>query len=343
MPEYLEIHVISCTRQPVNAPEKLADNIWFHSLHVPKIGWMRTGYIGCINAVRRKLRHIQPDLVHGQGTELESGICAAYSGFPNVITLLGIMKEMAKTLNSRPGSFHWCASILETIALRRTNGVFCNSTYTEQKVRGRTRRTRLIPNAVRSEFFKTPLPPTRPSKCKLLNVGTICSYKRQNELLDVLDELYAEGLRFEMRFIGGASSSDHYSAKFLHRIASRPYVSYVKSQSVSELIQTYDESSALIHVSAIETFGLVVAEALSRNLKLFGFNLGGVTDIARDIEGAEMQTPGNWCDLKAALGVWIRMGHPGNSSPRRTMKERYSPLEIAEQHCRIYGKWLAAS
>ena len=69
----LEVHVISCIRQPVKSPVKLAGNIWFHSLTVPQTGWMRTGYLGCVRAVRRKLREIKPDLVHGQGTELESG------------------------------------------------------------------------------------------------------------------------------------------------------------------------------------------------------------------------------------------------------------------------------
>jgi hypothetical protein len=59
-----EIHVISCTQQPLSAPEKLAPNIWFHPLHVSKWGWLRTGYQGCVRAVRQKLKEIQPDIVH---------------------------------------------------------------------------------------------------------------------------------------------------------------------------------------------------------------------------------------------------------------------------------------
>ena len=65
----VEVHVVSCTQQPMKSPIKLAENIFFHSLLVPKIGWLRTGYQGCIRAVRKKLRAIQPDIVHGQGTE----------------------------------------------------------------------------------------------------------------------------------------------------------------------------------------------------------------------------------------------------------------------------------
>src|SRR5579884_895840 len=58
-----EIHTISCVQQPVVSPEKIAPNIFFHALHVPKIGWMRTGYQGCIRAVRKKLREIKTEIV----------------------------------------------------------------------------------------------------------------------------------------------------------------------------------------------------------------------------------------------------------------------------------------
>src|SRR5882757_1248016 len=61
-----EIHVVSCIREPVSSPEKLAPNILLHSLLVRKIGWMRSAYRGCIRASRRKIQQIQPDIVHGQ-------------------------------------------------------------------------------------------------------------------------------------------------------------------------------------------------------------------------------------------------------------------------------------
>ena len=66
----VEVHVISCLQnEPTSSPRKLADNIYYHGLHVPNIGWLKTGYQGCIRSVRRKLREINPDIVHGQGTE----------------------------------------------------------------------------------------------------------------------------------------------------------------------------------------------------------------------------------------------------------------------------------
>jgi len=103
----LEVHVISCAKKLMSSPKKIASNIWFHSLHVPKFGWLRTGYSGCIFAVRKKLKEIQPDIVHGQGTERDCGISAVFSGYPNIITIHGNMAELDRVFHSNFGSFHW--------------------------------------------------------------------------------------------------------------------------------------------------------------------------------------------------------------------------------------------
>ena len=85
----LEVHVVSCTQRPMKSPEKIADNTWFHLLDVPKFGWLRTGYQGCIRAIRRKLRELGPDIVHGQGTERE---CALGAVFSEMLTLDRLFK-----------------------------------------------------------------------------------------------------------------------------------------------------------------------------------------------------------------------------------------------------------
>jgi len=92
----VEIHVLSCIRQPVVSPPKLEANIFFHSLLVRKPGWMTTMYQGCTRAIRNCLREIGPQLVHGQGSERECAMGAVWSGFPNVVTIHGNMAELAR-------------------------------------------------------------------------------------------------------------------------------------------------------------------------------------------------------------------------------------------------------
>jgi len=347
MPD-LEVHVISCIRQPVKSPAKLADNIWFHSLTVPQLGWMRTGYFGCIRAVRRKLREIKPDLVHGQGTELESGICAAFSGYPNVITLLGVMREMAEVLNARPGSFYWAASLLESLALRRTIGVVANSKFTEACVRSRTPRTWLVANALRKQFLEPPFPgppkggaPNRANARRVvMNIGTITDYKRQNELLDVAEKVRAGGADLRLQFVGGATPGSAYADRFVERVQGKDWVAWQKSLSTEQIIAHLDQAAALVHVSEIESFGLVVAEALARNVKFFGFGVAGVNDIAEGVEGAELFADGDWAGLQAAMTRWLQAGCPRPTKAAATMRERYHPAVIATKHLDIYRQVL---
>lgn len=344
----LEVHVISCIRKPVQSPVKLAENVWFHSLTVPQIGWMRTGYLGCIRAVRRKLQEIKPDLVHGQGTELESGMCAAFSGHPNVITLLGVMREMAVLLAARPGSFYWFASLLESLALRRTLGVLANSRFTEACIRSRTPRTWLVANALRKPFFEVPFPelpeggtPNRANpRCVIMNIGTITELKRQNELLDMLEKVRAGGADLRLQFVGGATPGNAYVDRFTERIKRHDWVTWHKSLSTEQIISQLDQAAALVHVSGIESFGLVVGEALARNLKFFGFGVAGVRDVADGAEGAELFADGDWAALQAAVDRWMQAGCRRPTTAAATMRERFHPAVIATKHLDIYRQVL---
>ncbi len=340
----VEMHLISCLQQPAKSPAKLAPNIYFHGLLVPKAGWMRTLYAGCVVKIRRKLREINPELVHGQGTERESALAAVLSGFPNVVTIHGIMQIQARLLRARPGSFYWLAGQLESFALRRSGGVFCNSAYTEDCLRPRATTTWRVPNPIREIFFETPARNRSGNVCTLLNIGTISPRKQQNELIEALRTLREEGLNFQVQFLGGISPLTPYGQRFAKLVEeNRSFVSHLGFKNANEMIQLCDEGSALVHVASEETFGLSVAEALTRNLKLFGFKVGGVGEIAEGVEGAELVPSGDWAALKAAIRKWLAAGSPRPSKAAESIRKRYHPAVVAERHLEIYREVLNRS
>ncbi len=342
LPE-LEVHVVSCTQQPMVSPEKLAPNIWFHSLHVPKIGWLRTGYQGCIRAARRKLKELKPDVVHGAGTERDCAISAVFSGFPNVVTIHGNMAELARLFKAPIGSFYWLAARLENFTLRRTRGVLCNSTYTEGLVRSRARKTWLLPHALRSAFFE-PIPETASRSCVLLNAGFVVPRKRQLELLDVAEALHQRGLKFEFRFIGFIPPATPYAAAFLEKIkplTAKGFARFLGAQPENQLVRAFDAVAGVIHFPTEEAFGNVVGEALARNLKFFGANLGGIKDIAREAPGAELFARDDWAGLTEAIARWIEAGHPRPTEAAAVMRQRYHPEVVAQRHLEIYREVLS--
>lgn len=342
----LEVHVVSCLQQPMDSPEKLASNIWYHGVVVPKIGWLRSGYLGCTWALRKKLREIGPDIVHGQGTERECAIGAVFSGFRNVVTIHGNMVQVEKRVRARFGGYYWLAARLENFAVPRAGGVFCNSAYTESIVRPRARRTWRVPNAVRADFFSAPVASVRPSRSVLLNIGSVCTYKRQLELLEVAERLHGAGLDFQMQFIGAADPGDPYSARFLSRIrdaAGKGFARYLRTRPLAEVIAAMDAASALVHMSSEESFGLVAAEALARNLKFFGTDIGGIRDIATGVDGAELFPLEDRDALQAAIAAWLRAGSPRPAAAAGEMQRRYHPEVIARRHVEIYRELLTDS
>ncbi len=340
MPD-VEVHVISCLQQRAASPEKIAPNIFFHSLLVPKLGWMRTLYAGCARAVRAKLRKLQPDIVHGQGTERECAISAARSGFPNVVTIHGNMKAIAQLYGAKLGSFHWLAEKLENAALRKTAGVFCNSAYTENLVAPRTKKIWRVPNALRSEFF-APLTPRPANRVPvILNIGVVEPRKQQVEILEAARRLHARGLKFELQFVGLIPKTD-YGQKFaaaLAGAASAGFAKHVGLLTTSQMVPAMDAADALIHFPTEEAFGLVTAEALARNLKFFGAATGGGVEIASGAEGAELFPATDFAGLEKAITRWLAAGaaRPQNAAAMRT---RYHPEVIARRHLEIYREVL---
>jgi glycosyltransferase involved in cell wall biosynthesis len=342
MPE-LEVHVLSCAQGRMRSPEKLAANIYFHTLHVPKIGWLRTGYQGCIRAVRRKLKEIQPDIVHGQGTERDCALSAVFSGYPNVVTIHGNMAEIARLFHARVGTYAWVAGKLEGVALRRTAGVFCNSEYTERLVKPRARRVWRVPNAIREQFFGPRIESPGPRKCTVLNVGHPGPRKRQIELVAVMRELRRQGLDFEFQLIGDMNAKTAYTSTLRESIKPLEQEGVARCTGLlfgQDLVKTFDTASAMVHFPMEESFGLVVAEALARDLKLFGARLGGILDITSGVPDVELFGVDDWQGLASAVAGWMRSGFPRARGAAQVMRDRYGPQVVARRHVEIYREVL---
>ena len=338
----LEVHVVSCSKREMNVPTKIAPNIWFHQPIVPRIGWGRTAFAGCALAARKVLRAIQPDVVHGQGTERDCAISAVYSGFPNVLTIHGNMQRIYRMGLMDARSYYWLASRLETHALGRTAGVLCNSKHTQSLVEGRAKKTWLVANPLRPAFLDTPTTNVPREKLPVfLVVGAASRLKRPLEILETMGTLYEAGHRFKLRYIGGHSKSHSYGARFqglLDEHAHLGYAEHAGAMDEVDLIRAMDGADALIHFPLEEAFGLVVAEALARGLKVFAAQVGGIPDILVGADGAEMFTDFN--SLRRGIEDWMEAGCPRPSGNLSLMGLRYSPKVVGEKHLQIYREIL---
>ena len=344
LPDAIEVHVISCLQQsPVSSPEKLADNIYYHPLVVSKLGWMRTGYQGCVRAVRRELRELKPDIVHGQGTERECAISAALSGFPSVVTVHGVMRAIHELGGEHRNGYYWFAKHLEAFSLGRVSGVISISPYVDSLVAPLTPKTWFIPNALQ-EFFFTGSSRTkrRDGPARIVNVGVISPRKQQLELLAELGDLRDE-FPFEVVFVGRTTPGDPYGAAFhsMRGMLETPHHKFAHIESLTReaFLELYDDSDAMIHFSSEESFGLTFAEALARNLMLFASDVGAIRQVGEAFPNCRIFAPQDFAGLRSALREWLATNchlETREAAPNRLIAERYHPEVIAARHLDVY-------
>lgn len=337
-----EVHVVSCVRRLMPWPEKLADNIWFHSVRVPKNGWMWTAYQGCIRAVRKKLKEIQPDIVHGQGTERDCAISAVFSGYPNVITIHGNMRLVAKVNGAKPFSYQWLAARLEAFTVPRANGVVCITNYTRDAVNNLAKKTWVVPNAVFPTFFDVERKP-KTDVPLILCVGAICHRKNQNAFIRALDSLAATRT-FKLLLVGDTAPDEKYSQEFLELVKARPWCEFDGHAEREQLQKRMTETSLLALPSLEDNCPMVVLEAMAAGVPVVAANVGGVPDLVADGKSGLLCVPLDAASMRNAVEKMLSQAELANAlavEAKKQARERFHPRVVAQRHLEIYREVLA--
>jgi glycosyltransferase involved in cell wall biosynthesis len=345
--EQIEVHVVSCGKQRGVIASKFAPNIWYHPLFVPSWAFLRTLHLGPALAVRRFLREkIQPDIVHSQGIEWWCGVAGALSGYRSVLTIHGNIRAILRTSTLRPFAFWRLQALLGDFANRHHAGVVCISEHVRRNIAPKARETWLIPNALRSEFLdnrgRTAARGKTPS---LLVVGTITENKRPLEILETLFALHAEGLTFEVTFIGRLGRAGRYEQRFAAQLDKATHLGFAwhkEHLAAAALAKTMAQADALIHFPREEAFGLVVAEAISQGMTVFASRVGGLTEICHSNPQCVLVEPHDVGGLRAALKQWLK-SDPERSArlPAEDQIAPYRPVIVAQSTLKAYHKVIA--
>jgi glycosyltransferase involved in cell wall biosynthesis len=339
--EEAEVHVVSVTRRPMAAPSKIAPNIYFHQPVISSWAMGRTLFAGAVLAVRKIIRDIKPDIVHGQGTERECALAAVFSGFPNVLTLHGNMRVHARRGENKGKPYYRLAAFLESIALRKTDGVVSISSYTDELVKPLARRTWLLPNATDAHYFEATHRPEDPP-CVLF-VGALDERKNPIGFIKACAPLFAEN-GWKFRLCGTGAKGGPYLTELESLASQYPWIELAGWKSREDLLREMERASLLVLPTFEDNCPMVVLEAMAVGLPVIASKVGGVPDLITEGKSGMMFDPLDPESIRAATAAMI--GDPSlRERIRRTAKDeairRFHPKVVAQAHLDIYQQILS--
>ncbi len=322
-----------------------AGSVRYHYLPCKSAGKTLTFYLSEIMKLKRRVRLVGPEVVHGQPTA-EFLLAATGSSLPNVITIHGLVSRESATLARwRPG---WvAAAVRESLhrkAIKRAQHIISISSYVEEYLAGLTDCACWpIPNPIEAEFFK--IQPADRVGLRILCVGIISERKNQLWLVEACSELAAAGIPFQCRIVGRYSPG--YDAVIGPRVAASGLadrIALIGPVGERELMAHYAWSNAVVLPSREETSPLSLIQGMACGRPVFGAHAAG---IPRLLEGGNYGTlfpldhPGS---LARQLQAFAREGDSNWELAERSRNyalKNFDPEAVASRTVQLYRSILA--
>ncbi len=296
----------------------------FHVLPTSSRGRASSLYRGDRRRINETLRRIQPDLVHGWGSEDVYGWAAVRSGLPHLVSMQGILTHYI-TRNRMGGRDYLCAGI-EWSMLRGATDVSCESRWAVDLLGRRRLRARLhqVEYGVDPRFYSVDWRPD-PNRKAVVFVGTVTPRKGVEDLVRAFAQ--REMRETELWICGGASGP---YADRLRGLAT-PNVKWLGYLGREETAERMARAWCLALPTRCDTSPNVVKEARVIGLPVVSTPCGGQSDYIEEGRNGFMVEPGEAEALREALtrvtkdlgtclamGRWLHAEHRDYFRPGRT-------------------------
>lgn len=340
----IEVEVIYGRQSPESGEDR-----WEGSLHYVPVKYrpwpvpgMGGPYLARTMALLRHIRKTKPDLVHGQGTERESGLVAALSGRPSVLTLHGNFREIAKLIKGPFWSYYQLNARMETFVLKRVKWVICISDYTKRLVEDLNSKTDVLANAVNGAFFDIK---NAPEIGRVVCLAGITERKNQVAFLEALrDSGPSECLAFE--FYGPINESHPYGKNFLALINGMPSASFKGSVTTALVPKVLEKADILVLPALEDNCPVCILEAMAAGVPVVASKVGGIPELVECGQTGFLTQADRLQEMVERIKEIVMdrpMRERMSDASRDKALESYAPEAVAAKHAEIYQKLLTAS
>jgi glycosyltransferase involved in cell wall biosynthesis len=307
---------------------------------------MPSGWILRRAIVKRYLRTLAPDIVHGHRTITGYGLLAVQSGYPSLITIHEIISDVVRTQG--PTFALRMGKAVESLWLKRAPNVIAVSQCLKRKLSAFcSGQIHTIPNMVDSRYYSVErgVPGAR-----ILTVGRICPEKGNLDLIRAAAILGKQGSQIALDIVGGPSGPSGKAYLEECRV--------VAAQNIGTLTVEFHGALDLPDIAALqakasvavfpstapyETFCLGVAEALAASVPSIVYRHGPLPEhIEEGINGFIVE-PGDIDQLAASMGAVVLnpvLSRSMGISARNSVA-RYRPEAVIAKTVEVYRSILS--
>lgn len=246
-------------------------------------------------ALRRRIRQLQPDIVHTNSLKaaLYGGVAAKLAGVPVVWHLRDRIAS-----DYLPGG---AVRLVRFLASRLPDAIIANSAATLATAGEVTVPTSVVPSPV-------PMPPPAPDRppggdLVVGMVGRLAAWKGQDVFLAAFARAFPEGGARAILVGGALFGEDDFEAQ-LHELAEGPALAgrVELTGHLDEVVGQLQRFDVLVHASVVaEPFGQVVVEGMAAGLPVIASAAGGPAEIITHGVDGLLHTPGDVAELAALL------------------------------------------
>jgi len=320
------------------------ENVNHHFIKISKVKNLFTGYMHTHRKLLKAISNIKPDIVAGIGTEHIYAYTAVKSGYPHVVTIHGIMRNVIKK-EKKIITRHKYFYLLEKYVLKNSKNIISINPFVNKNL-GNLIKGKIfnVENCIPESFFDYSINNKQSTNIlKLVFVGTIAPRKGVLDLLLACSELKKSNIDFSLDIIGSALSnySDFYNnlKGFIDKELNESNIRFHGHLAQDEIASLVFNSSVLILPSIVETAPMVISEAMALGTIVISTKVAGIPWMIDDNVTGLLFTPGNYKELFKKILVILNSDIESiNLSKQARLKAEklYHPSVVADKTYNVY-------
>ncbi|NLE75861.1 MAG: glycosyltransferase family 4 protein [Chloroflexi bacterium] len=343
----VEVHVVTGVMPGQSTEPRQVGGVWVHPFP-----WARfkrlTFHQRDVLRIRKALRDIRPDLVHGHGPPAPYAAATFSSGFPNVVTWHGVMfREAAVVPGLRPRLIYALDILYERYCWSRMRHVIAISPYVMREYERFGRPTfHLVENPIADRYFRLN---GEEQPDAILCAARLISRKDVLTLLRAFAVLHAQRPTARLRIAGETDSEPAYARQcreFVAREGLGQAVSFLGQLSEEQILDEYRCCSVVALSSRQETAPMVVEQAMAAGRAVVATPAGGVPWLVADGVTGLVTPFGDAERMAMALNRLLAdapLRHKLGARGREEAARRFHASAVARRTLEVYRQIMAES